>query len=355
MERSAVSDPDCEGMERIEMISVIIPAFNAEKTIQRAVQSVIEQLSGRCEVIIVENGCTDRTAERIRDCYSDDPAVILMHSDAGVSRARNAGMERASGEWVMFLDADDYLESNAGKVIEESLRNPDFDLLLFGHIAGNRKRPVWTGEGDRTANGSEIRRETVRMLENPTRYMQIWAKLFRRSLILDCGIRFNEKLTLSEDGDFMLRYLLHCTGIRYSKELIYHYSYMEGSALHRNTDEMVNQFASAMKETARHMEGRGDDLRHAYSQYVLMHLNIAMVRSVFMPGSDLRYREKRRLLQKAARMDVFARALQDCSIRDCLKIRMLPMLFLKMHSPDLAAAVYAVRSSQNAASEKRTI
>ncbi len=108
-----------------------------------------------------------------------------------------------------------------------------------------------------------------------------------------------------------------------------------------------------MKETARHMEGRGEDLRHAYSQYILMHLNVAMVRSVFIPGSNLRYREKRRLLQKAAQMDVFARALQDCSVRDCLKIRMLPMLFLKMHFPDLAAAVYTVRSHQNAASEKK--
>ena len=112
------------------LISYIIPAYNAADTLERAVESITHTCNmEKCEILIVENGSTDYTnsvALKLIQKYGEN--VKLIHSEKGVSRARNEGLKNARGEWIVFVDADDYIVSKSKKYIYEDI------LLSLIHI-----------------------------------------------------------------------------------------------------------------------------------------------------------------------------------------------------------------------------
>lgn len=98
-------------------VSVIIPAYNASRYIGRAVESVKKQTGLTWEIIIVENGSTDDTYDKCLEYANADDRIKVMQSNKGVSNARNKGLDNASGKWICFLDADDYLYDGAFQYI----------------------------------------------------------------------------------------------------------------------------------------------------------------------------------------------------------------------------------------------
>ena len=91
------------------MISVIIPAYNAEKTIKRAILSVLNQnYDGNVEVIVIDDGSTDQTAFRVTELKLEEVKIISLPENLGAGRARNRGLDVATGNYIAFLDADDY-------------------------------------------------------------------------------------------------------------------------------------------------------------------------------------------------------------------------------------------------------
>ena len=140
-------------------ISVIIPAHNAEKTLKRAVESVLAAMktveedaviASRLqaedsekplfEILIIENGSEDATEFTARRLEAEsDGRVRLLKSEKGVSNARNRGLEEACGEWILFLDADDYLLEGAGAVLRDALHFTGTDLIVCSYEAGGQQ------------------------------------------------------------------------------------------------------------------------------------------------------------------------------------------------------------------------
>ena len=105
-------------------ISVVIPAYNAEQHIGRAIDSVLAQTRPADEIIVIDDGSTDATAEVIRSF--GDRVTLIQQKNAGVSVARNTGIEAATGDWIAFLDADDeWLPEKLKRQAEHLSRNPD--------------------------------------------------------------------------------------------------------------------------------------------------------------------------------------------------------------------------------------
>lgn len=128
------------------LISYIIPAYNAADTLERAVESITHTCNmEKCEILIVENGSTDYTnsvALKLIQKYGEN--VKLIHSEKGVSRARNEGLKNARGEWIVFVDADDYIVSKSKKYIYEDILNAKADLYVYSYEIGNRATSVIT-------------------------------------------------------------------------------------------------------------------------------------------------------------------------------------------------------------------
>ena len=128
---------------------------------------------------------------------------------------------------------------------------------------------------------NELEKIKIKMIENPTRYMQVWAKLFKRDIVCKNKIFFNPQLRLSEDSDFTLRYLEYCNSICLSNISVYHYSLGGESTMRKFDGNKVNDYENAMRITGKYISTQNEMLQKAYDKYILMHLNIAFVREVF--------------------------------------------------------------------------
>ena len=178
-------------------ISVIIPTFNRRHTLQRAINSVLNQTFKPVEIIVVDDGSTDDTDEWLQLHY---PSIkLISQSNCGVSSARNKGIQHAQKDWISLLDSDDeWLEYKLAKQVNLLLKNPN---ILFCHTD-----EIWVRNGVRVNQGKKHQKYGGMIFENCLDMCRISpsSSLFHRSLLDDVGF-FEEELKVCEDYDLWLR------------------------------------------------------------------------------------------------------------------------------------------------------
>ncbi len=214
----------------MDLVTIIIPAFNAETTVGRCLESIIAQSYKRLEILIIDDGSTDGTNELIRDYAERDSRIrLITQSNKGVSVARNTGLKSALGEYVLFVDADDYLEPNMIKKLYQVYRNnPKTDLVICGYdeiIKDKIHLPEL--KCDEELSRIQFLRN-IFMLYSVKGFL--FNKLFRMSIIKDNKLWLNEKIYICEDLLFCCEYGMHIQKAKYVSGTFYHYVVNEGSA-----------------------------------------------------------------------------------------------------------------------------
>ena len=341
------------------MFSFIIPCYNAAETVESAVDSICtdEKYRGLYEILLVLNGCTDGTkqiAENLQKKYAD-VQIRVLESGKGVSKARNKGIREANGQWLVFLDADDSLASDAIKVSLEDLQYAKADFYLYGHRKGAEQVHILDEGTDKYVHDHiNMQVMLTQIIANPTRYMQVWAKLFNRELIVENHLFFQEELRLAEDSDFTLRYMLTCCQAMFLHDVpAYQYALSEGSAMRTYDGQKVEQYLISMMESKKAVEKADPQIQKAFETYILMHLNIAMVREVFCVENPAGFGAKVKKLQEITKREPFAECIANVKLSDCGSARMLPILCLKLKVAGFAGIIYTLRAKQNSKKEKR--
>lgn len=337
-------------------VSVIIPAHNAEMTLKRAVESTnafFQKLA--YEVWVIENGSTDKTFQLAKTLENGNDFLHVTTSKSGVSNARNKGLQCCSGKWVMFLDADDYFNDQVGNIINAEIRNTTSDLILYGHCIGEKENAVVNHTESEFFEGKQnVELARAQMLKNPTRYMQVWAKLFKKSIIEDHQLWFDPELSFAEDSDFTYRYSFYCNGITFSKYAIYCYTLNSNSVMRKQDDSKTQNYILAMEKIVNAGKSETQVIRHAIDFYVLMHLNILMVRDIFAVNSAFDKRDKNRMMKNIIAYPVFANALNSVKINECRFLKMIPILALKLHLYAFAKLMFKIRAKQNYNHERKS-
>jgi glycosyltransferase involved in cell wall biosynthesis len=185
--------------------SVIIPAYNAEKTIHRCLDSLLPQLQDDSEIIVVDDGSADHTFDICREFASKESRIHVFTKDnGGVSSARNCGLDHAQGEYVVFVDSDDAVRPVFFDLIRKyTSLDPDYILFHFDLVFSRGKKE------DVCTDAKETRKLLCaalrRQLLNCT-----WSRVFRKELIEQNHLRFDERLSIGEDKVFVVRYSLKC-------------------------------------------------------------------------------------------------------------------------------------------------
>ena len=206
------------------MTSVIIPAYNAAKTIVCCVESLLSQTYLDWELIIIDDGSTDNTVD-VCQSFQDKRIQVYHKPNGGVSSARNYGLTYAKGEYIAFVDADDYLEP---MYLEHLCQGRDYDLSITGFCYDN--------EPERSNSLLELTgklsiAKSLSALINADQLCYPWGRLFKRSIIEQNHIRFNEKMRFAEDNVFNWEYLCHINSLRIdSTQKDYHKSSDEGGS-----------------------------------------------------------------------------------------------------------------------------
>lgn len=219
-----------------ELVSIIIPVYNAEKCIDRCLQSVQRQSYRNFEAIIINDGSTDNSLKLCQEYAKVDKRFKVYHMEnGGVSRARNKGLDISTGVYISFLDADDYLADN-------------FFEMTLNRIELGKEKIVIASFFRETANGMDSESEHCDFFStkgmnvfqkydyaNTFALRHIWGALFVREAI--GSIRFREGYCVGEDSLFMAEVISRYPEISIVGEPLYYYSYSESSASHGTMDE----------------------------------------------------------------------------------------------------------------------
>ena len=228
-------------------VSIIIPAFNAEQYLAKTLDSVLTQSYRDLEILVVNDASTDGTAAVVDHYTGLDNRIRAVHKakNEGVSHARNDALELATGEYVLFVDSDDWIEPDTCERALAALKEHHADLVMWSYVReiGEESRPKRIFDGNRIFDSEAVRGKLYRRMagaygselaqpENADALCTIWGKLYRRELIEQHHIRFPDirKTGTYEDGLFNLEVMAHVKKAVFLDEYFYHYRRgMDGS------------------------------------------------------------------------------------------------------------------------------
>lgn len=321
------------------LLTVIIPAFNCEKTITRAIKSTGVYSSNTTEVIVVNNGSTDNTESIIKKLADKNSNIIYAESASGVSNARNKGTKLASGKWITFLDADDYFLDNSEFKLGEYIPHlsDNTDIIFFNYSVNHSKIDLYS----MTRNHQDINQLLSITLENPTKYLTVWGKLYRAETLKKNNIQFDTTLSYSEDSEFLIRYLLSCKKLKFENYYLYNYCLSRDSTVRKYNPKMVDEYQKAIAKIKRDLAPYSF-LRKSYSIFVLMQFNLIMVHNVFIrPANQLPQ------LKRMCKKEYIVEAFNVLRLKDIVTPRLAPLVLCKHHLYFLASLIYKLRVFQN--------
>lgn len=198
------------------MISVIVPVYNAESTLRRCVDSILKQSYQSFEIILIDDGSEDLSG-RICDDYGkkDDRIIAIHQNNQGVSVARNRGLDIAKGEFITFIDSDDYVESDYLMVLFSGMVSYGVDICMTSLLVNEGI----VDRGTRLNSNSEI--ISAILGDNFGNNAGPFNKLFKRSII--GSLRFDKHVYLGEDTLFDVEYAKRCNNGVFINETLYHY------------------------------------------------------------------------------------------------------------------------------------
>ena len=206
-------------------ISVIVPVYNVEQYLCRCIDSIIAQTFPDFELLLIDDGSKDRSGEICDEYAQKDDRVRVFHKEnGGVSSARNLGLDNAKGEWISFIDSDDWIEVDYLQVINDNISN--FDIMFFGavwHYEDGGQRSLGFRQVECKTN---IEKEIYHLLENDmgvNYFGYTWNKVFRRDIIEKSNLRFIDNLSVSEDEVFTLAYCNNSKTLKIIDTTLYHY------------------------------------------------------------------------------------------------------------------------------------
>ncbi len=206
----------------MSLISIIVPVYNSGLCLCRCVDSILAQSYGKFELLLIDDGSKDNSGEICDNYAIQDKRVRVFHKrNQGVSSARNLGIEKAEGEFLVFVDSDDWVDA-------------DYLMTLYPKNGEDLMSCSFVVEGDCDMNDRLLDVtydvvEIIKGISNTDSLSVVWCKCFKRSILIDNNIRFKENIHKSEDKIFILDYL--CTKINLASSVpIRQYHYVRGNS-----------------------------------------------------------------------------------------------------------------------------
>lgn len=212
-------------------VSIIVPVYNAEKTLKRCVNSIINQSYKDWELLLIDDGSTDDSSVICDEYEQKDNRIRAFHKqNEGVSSARNVGLDNAIGEWVTFIDSDDWIEK---KMLNISNIISNVDLICCYYIAEGWKE--WVSDPYKNKIYKDNMMDEF-LTECLLKSVFIWGKFFKRNLIEKYKMRFDTNLSYSEDTLFIYSYICYIKSVQTFSDSFYHYDKNESSLSKRCED-----------------------------------------------------------------------------------------------------------------------
>ena len=206
-------------------VSIIVPIFNAELYLDECILSLVNQDYKNIEIILIDDGSTDRSLSICNKYANNENIIFLKQSNKGVSAARNKAINYSTGEYIMFVDSDDYCSNDMVSSIIEKMS--DNKLISFGYTKKYvNKEELLLCNDDSTS----VERAEEKIILDETVGGFVWNKVFSSKIIKNNNIMFDTEIHYCEDTLFVKEYLTHCDEYEYIKKNLYYYRVRKSSA-----------------------------------------------------------------------------------------------------------------------------
>ena len=231
------------------IVSIIVPVYNATKplgenktVLHRCIESILNQEYRDYELIVVDDGSKDESGKILDEYAAKDERINVIHKEnSGVSNTRNLAIQNARGKYIQFLDADDWITTDATKSLVRTMEESKADLVIadFYRVVGENTSHKGRIDSDKVLTRDEF---ADYMIQNPADYYYgvLWNKLYKKSIIDTYHLKMDASLSWSEDFIFNLEYLLHVKHVAPLQLPIYYYVKTEGSLVSQSRFDIRN-------------------------------------------------------------------------------------------------------------------
>lgn len=288
---------------RIDMFSIIIPVYNCERIIQKSISSIISQSFESWELILVDDGSKDNSGLICDKFSAQDSRIKTCHiNNGGPARARNEGLELAKGQYILFVDADDFLEKDTLQKLYNIIENNKPELVIFsyyndcimnGTVQNNFVRRLKTG----TCQSNQEFKQVYMDLDSRYMTYPVWNKVYSRQLINDCQAFFPEDVHLAEDFVFNMRVYTAVQKVIMIDEPLYHYVFQASNSI---TQQFRKGKLKEFKKVYRSAESQlGEWLPEALNgvKNMFLHEINIYVNNMFNKNTELTYQERKKYVK----------------------------------------------------------
>lgn len=287
-------------------ISIIIPIYNREKFIQKCVDSICSQNFSDFECLLIDDGSKDSSGLICDKIAQNDNRFKSIHKEnGGVSSARNCGINNATGEWVCFIDSDDWIDENVFQTIFETI-DDSVDLCVYGIKTISEKKIIEmpVKQGVLTLNDFEM---------NGSFYSSC-NKLYKRKILKVNHLFYNEKCKLSEDTYFFVEYSMYVSHIYGFSQIFYNYYTNINSAMYNISVETIDESVKALTELSEKINKNGkrseyetliNSLKNTIRKYYLFYSDKIYLNKWYNTFTEVENADKFKLLFLLCKMRLF--------------------------------------------------
>lgn len=261
-------------------LSIIIPVYNAEQYLEQCLQSIVSQDCDDMELLLIDDGSTDQSAVICRQ-YAERYGYIRYYhqQNGGVSSARNLGLEQATGHYISFVDADDWVEPiYAATLIKHITSGPAYDIIFFGEHLVNKNQCETLTPQTVDCQGREAVEQciyTLRYGGSRDIFGWTWDKVFRADIIRQHRIKFHEEVTFREDELFTFEFCRYISTLLVISIPLYNYRITETGLTSKNmgaSDFLPSSIALEESLAFYQHEGIREHMLHSITSYRALHL-----------------------------------------------------------------------------------
>lgn len=235
-----MNSPRRSGVGLMELISIIVPVYNAEHYLKRCIESVIRQTYINWELLLVDDGSVDNSYALCASYCQQDSRILCFHTEnLGCVHARKVGIRQAKGKIITFLDSDDWIEADALRYMQENMLASQADCVIAGYIeeAGTEERVKLNAIPPGNYQKEKLQNEFFPHMLSQNRFFAagiqpfLWNKLFKRQMVEDILLKIDERITIGEDVVCVFPAFLRAESILVLDRAFYHYCVHFGSAM----------------------------------------------------------------------------------------------------------------------------
>lgn len=230
-------------------ISVIVPVYNVEKYLPKCIDSILQQTFTDFELLLIDDGSPDNSGIICDEYASKDNRIQVIHKkNAGVSAARNTGLEYAQGKWITFVDSDDWLEKDCFQTCINHIKAYNLDLLQFSYkqIDKTKKIQLHIEQTPKLKFEQYIASKKINLT--------VWGGFFNKEIITKNNIKFDTRLKLGEDQLFVYRYIASCNFCMKINHSFYNYRYNnESASINSKPNDCINSIKIFQQFEYRHL------------------------------------------------------------------------------------------------------